>query len=174
MNQWMISMLAVIALSGCAPLIHENKSIAIDVYPIKYQIAMQIGTKGEQDAERRWQKLVKEYPQVLLNNPVNFYYSDSIGKRAVQRWRNELVSNGAEKTKLTLAQNKSLGAFNVHVEFVANKSVSPICQPQAIEGRLTSSFGCVVNSNLWQSMVSPQDALDHSISSRTPPIPSKL
>ncbi|WP_194435201.1 hypothetical protein [Vibrio fluminensis] len=158
MSRWIITLFVAFFLNACA-VVHENHSIAVDVYPVEYQLSMSLENGSEKQAERQWLELKHSASQTLLSQPVAFYYSSTSGKKLAKRWSSELLKQGAKDELISVVASKQLGEFDVQVQFINYKVVTPICEPQEVSEYAAQRVGCAPNSNLWQSMVAPQAAL---------------
>lgn len=151
--------LLVIGLIGCAPLAPENQSVVVDVYPIEYQMSLIVDGKHLAKASDEWQRFYAKHELAMLNREVEFFYATSLGKKAAMRWRNELIKKGAQRENLVIMKKADLAKFDVKVQLMEYTVVTPICKPQAVTKYSKPPVGCPSNSNLWQSLVYPQDAL---------------
>lgn len=148
-----------VALSGCAPRSAENNSIEVEVFPINYQMALVVDKKHKAETRREWDKFYSKYETELLNKKVSLFYSSSIGKQVAYQWKDKLVDDGAVRNNISIKSNADLDNFDVKIQISKHKVVTPFCQPQEVSEFGHRPLGCASNSNLWQSIVYPEDAL---------------
>ena len=159
MNRIILFTLFVIGLSACAHHDLEHQSIVVDVYPVQYQMSLFVDKKHLAKNELEWQRFYTDHHQTLLTRKVLFSYANAQGKKVASGWQSELIAGGAQQKNITIEKGVDMGEFDVKVEIVDFKVVTPICQPQQISGYAKTPIGCAVNSSLWQSLAYPQDAL---------------
>lgn len=158
MIRWTLSLVVVVLLNACT-VVPENKSIAVDVYPVEHQYSMMFDSKGMAQANIEWHELKQTARHSLLSQPVTFLYANTAGKMAAKRWSNELLKQGAKDALIKVVYSEQLEGFDVQIQFVHYRVVTPLCQPKNISEYAFEQLGCSVNSNLWQSMVEPQASL---------------
>lgn len=147
---------------GCSPLAQENTSISVDIHPVRYEMSLMLDRSSKAAAELEWQEFKRLHQQSLLTQGLTFSYTNAAGKKTAERWRNRLMLDGAEQDNVSLKQAHDLGPFDLRVELLTYKSVTPLCQPKRITNYHQAPIGCAVNGNLWQAMAEPQDALSQS------------
>ncbi|RJX68444.1 hypothetical protein DZ860_17275 [Vibrio sinensis] len=144
---------------GCAPLAPENSGVTVDVYPVRYEMSLMLNKKKMKAAQQEWQRFSKQHQDLLLTQSVTFFYANSTGKNKAIDWRNALIKRGAERDNVFLEEKKDLNKFDMRVQILSYKTVTPICNPMIVGHFQKQPMGCAVNSNLWHSMTHPQDAL---------------
>ncbi|OLQ86342.1 hypothetical protein BIY22_11890 [Vibrio panuliri] len=149
----------VISLVACTPMSYENQSVHVDVHPTKYQLSLVVDQQHSAKMTREWDEFYQLHKTELLNRDVQLSYSSTQGKKIAKEWREQLLNDGAIAQNIVLESTDKLGEFDLKIELVKYKVVTPICEPQSIRYYAKAPVGCSANSNLWQSMTYPDDAL---------------
>lgn len=144
---------------GCAPLAPENSGITVDVYPVRYEMSLMLNNKKMAAAQTEWQRFSKQHQALLLSQSVTFFYANNEGKKKAMEWRKGLIKRGAERENVLLEEKKELDKFDLRVQILSYKTVTPACNAMIVGQFQKQPMGCAVSSNLWHSMSHPQDAL---------------
>jgi hypothetical protein len=155
-----IAMLLVLAaLTGCTHPRPQDQGIAVDVYPVTYQLSLAFDPHHPAQANAAWQRFQNRHPREILSNPVTFYYAGERTHKIVRLWRRQLLKQGAQEKKLHLQASSELKQFDVQVNLTTYQVATPLCHSLTVGKYQQGASGCFADSALWQSMTHPEDAL---------------
>ncbi|MGR2699813.1 hypothetical protein [Vibrio campbellii] len=156
MKNWMLVLLAITALSGCADHIVEPRGTSISLKPTEFSFAVQ--SQNQTYAMNKLTQFVRKYPnQVGSKWQITSYNAQ--GKKLAQQYRMALLQQGVAAEQLALEHHAKSHRFDVQVSVIQLQAQLEVCHQEVIGDYGLGHLGCYTDGSRWQSMVNPQNAL---------------
>ena len=156
MKNWMLTLLAITVLSGCADHIVEPRGTSIALKPTEFSFAVQ--SQDEVYAMNKLTQFVRKYPnQTGSKWQITSYNAQ--GKKLAQQYRNALIKKGITTEQLVVEYRAEPRRFDVQVSVIQLQAQLEICHQEVIGDYGLGHLGCYTDGSRWQSMVNPQNAL---------------
>ncbi|CAH1605774.1 hypothetical protein [Vibrio jasicida] len=156
MKNWMLALLAIAALSGCADHIVEPRGTSIALKPTEFNFAVQ--SQDQVYAMNKLTQFVRKYPnQAGSKWQITSYNAQ--GKKLAQHYRIALLQQGVAAEQLVLEHRPESHRFDVQVSVIQLQAQLEVCHQEVIGDYGLGHLGCYTDGSRWQSMVNPQNAL---------------